>query len=114
MLSLSLFDNCCSLSALMTPGENDIYEEYKNNNGVGYTDRQGKLLKLSAAIDMDSRLAVGCAGAVLTYIGRRKAVEHLPGDLNANSLFRISKVERFSIKDTMYAELWLLVNSSQY
>lgn len=98
----------------MTPGESDIHEDYENYNDVGYTGRQGKLLKLSAVIDMDSRLAVGCAGALLLYIARRKAVEHLPGDINASSLFRISTIEMFGIKDTMSAEIQLPVNSRHY
>ena len=51
---------------------------------------------------MESRLTIGCAGALLTYIGRRKAVEYLPSDADASSLFRIATVEMFNLQGTMY------------
>lgn len=89
----------------ITPGDSDVHEDYADGNEAGYTGRQGKLLRLAAYIDLESRLTIGCAGAVLTYIGRRKAVDYLPGDVGANSFFRVAKIERFNLKDVMYAVL---------
>ena len=80
---------------------NDTFGDYDNGNEVGCTSRQGRLLRLSAWIDMESRLTVGCAGALLTYIGRRKAVEYLPNDTDAVGSFRISTIEMFSLKGQM-------------
>ena len=80
---------------------NDTFGDYDDGNEVGCTSRQGRLLRLSAWIDMESRLTVGCAGALLTYIGRRKAVEYLPNDADAVDSFRISTIEMFSLKGQM-------------
>ena len=85
----------------MTPGMNDSFNDYGDGNEVGCTGRQGKLLRLSAWIDMESRFTIGCAGALLTYIGRRKAVEYLPSDEMVIDSFRISTIEMFSLKDMM-------------
>lgn len=87
--------------SFITPGDNDPFDDYGDGTAVGYTSRQGQLLKISASIDMESRLTIGCAGALLTYVARRKAVENLPDEVNATDLFRISTIEMFSLKGTM-------------
>ena len=68
---------------------------------MGFTERQGKLLSLSAAIDLDSRLTVGCAGAVLAYVARHKAMESLPGGEEGNLTFEITALQMFSLANTV-------------
>ena len=53
-------------------------------------------------MDVESRLTVGCAGAMLTYLGRRKAVECFPGDEAINSAFQVSSIEMFGVQGMMY------------
>lgn len=59
------------------------------------------LLRLASWVDIESRLTVGCAGAVLSYLQRRRAAGYLPGDEAQYSLFRISSIEMFSMKGFM-------------
>jgi DNA mismatch repair protein MSH5 len=78
---------------------------------------QDQLLRLAGWIDIESRLTVslqannqgcpnshqiGCAGAVLSYLQRSRANIYLPGDAAAHRMFRISTMEMFSLRDTMY------------
>lgn len=88
--------------SFITPGYDDAYETYGRGNEAGFTGRQGKLLRLSAWIDMESRLTVGCACALLTYVGRRQVVENLP-DGTAAGTFSIVSIEMFSLQGMMYA-----------
>lgn len=85
----------------VTPGDAIAHGGYDEEIDDGVAGRQGKLLRLSGWIDVDSRITVGCAGAVLTYLQRRKAVEYLPGDRAANLAFRIMTIEMFSLSGTM-------------
>ena len=85
----------------MIPGEETSYDEYGSAYETGFTKHQGKLLRLSGWIDLDSQLAVGCAGAVLTYLQRRRTAQYLPGDEDANRAFRISSIEMFTLEGTM-------------
>ena len=101
LLNLHLFADGSSEVSFTTPGDSDPYNDYGDSNDAGYTGRQGQLLRLSASIDMESRLTIGCAGALLTYVARRKAVERVPTDINANSSFRVSKLQMFTLKETM-------------
>ena len=101
LINLGLFAASGSDASFVVPGSNDSYDVYSDSNDIGYTDRVGKLLRLSTWIDMDSCITVGCAGALLTYIRRRKAVEQFPGDEDVSTCFRISAIEMFSLRDTM-------------
>ncbi|KAF2019048.1 hypothetical protein BU24DRAFT_341301 [Aaosphaeria arxii CBS 175.79] len=64
--------------------------------------RQRQLLRLASWISLDSHLSVGCAGALLAYVQRRRAIAYLPGDVAANAMFRISSLEMFSLRDIMF------------
>lgn len=87
--------------AFTTPGDAELYEDYIESTEPEYTGRQGKLLRLSGIVDLESRLTVGCAGAVLTCLQRRKAVVYLPGDVTAQPVFRVSGLEMFSLDGVM-------------
>lgn len=74
------------------------------SNVMGYNGRKGKLLHLSSMVDLESRLSVGCAGAVLTCLQRRKAVNRLitDADDDSPSMFEISEISMFNLDRTMY------------
>ncbi|KAF2120478.1 muts domain V-domain-containing protein [Lophiotrema nucula] len=73
------------------------YEDAENTPG-----QQGQLLRLSGWIDLESRLTVGCAGALLSYLQRRRAAAYLPGDDAAYTMFHVATLEMFSLRDTMF------------
>jgi len=108
LVNLGLGSDAESQVSFLTPGDTDAYDDQNGGNDTGYTGRQGILLRLSGKIDIESRLTIGCAGAVLTYLQRRKAVYYLPGDTDANLAFRILTVEMFSLGGFMY----VIINSS--
>ena len=85
----------------MIPGNSVTYEKDTDGERMGLTARQGSLLKLSAAVNMESRLSVGCAGAVLTYIEQRKSVSCLPSDMERQSSFKVSAIQMFSLDGMM-------------
>lgn len=85
----------------ITPGDADTYEDIGDGDGAGFTGRQGQLLRLSGWIDVESRITVGCAGAVLTYLQRRKAARFLPGDIDSQLAYRVTTVEMFSLSGMM-------------
>lgn len=77
-------------------------DNYCNDGEAGFAGREGQLLRLSGWVDMDSRLTVGCAGAVISYIQRKRASAFLPGDSAAQAMHRISTVEMFTLRGSMY------------
>ncbi|KAI9673524.1 MAG: MutS protein msh5 [Trizodia sp. TS-e1964] len=96
LINLRISSRGPRLMAFMTPGDSIMNGLQINENFVG---RQESLHKLSALINIDCELTVGCAGAVLTYLQRRRAVEQLPGE---EDLFKINSLSMFSLSGTMF------------
>ena len=93
-------DNNPSASFLI-PGDDGLSAGYGKANEVGYTNHQGRLLRLSGRLDLESQLSVGCAGAVISYLQRRRAVQYLPGDQDATRAFGIGGIEMFTLENIM-------------
>lgn len=81
----------------LVPGE----EEQYHIEEMGLTDERGRALHISSSINLDSRVSTGCAGAVVTYLQRMKASEYLHNDPDADAAYRITRLEVFSLKNTM-------------
>ncbi|KAH9210583.1 muts domain V-domain-containing protein [Leptodontidium sp. 2 PMI_412] len=65
-------------------------------------DEMGRQMRLSGWINLDSELTIGCAGAVMEYIGRRKSIDYLPNDEAALVAFRIRSIEMFALSDMLF------------
>lgn len=87
--------------SFITPrgAEND--GSYSHLGEADYTSNQGNLLRLCTKFDIESRLTVGCAGAVIAFLQRKKALDNLPGDVDTSSAFRISAIEVFRLSGVM-------------
>ncbi|KAL8781285.1 MAG: hypothetical protein Q9194_000480 [Teloschistes cf. exilis] len=101
LCNLRLSSDDAPFVAFVTSGDAESYQEYEDGHEPGHNGHHGKLLELAGHIDLESRLTVGCAGAVLTYLQRKKAVVYLPGDAEANLAFRLSAVETFNLTGVM-------------
>ena len=86
----------------LIPGESLTYDDGHDQNEFGSTSRQGKLLRVSGWINLDSKVSVGCIGAVLTYLQRKRAAEFLQDDPDAQQAYRITSMEMFSMEGSMY------------
>lgn len=74
--------------------------EEVNPDDMGFTLHEGRLLHVSSSIDMENPVTVGCAGAVLSYLQRRRATTTSVGPLETCP-FRVRYLEMFSLQDTM-------------
>lgn len=88
-------------TSFLVPGDAFTYGDGQDHEEFGSSHRQGKLLLISSSLDLESRISVGCMGAVLTYLQRRRAAGYLPGDPNAEWAFRVRSWEMFSLRETM-------------
>jgi DNA mismatch repair protein MSH5 len=85
----------------LVPGDASTYEDEQDHENFGCTNRQGKLLRLSSWIDFENRIGVGCMGAILTHLQRRRAAHYLPDDPDAQWVSRVRSLEMFSLRNTM-------------
>lgn len=66
---------------------------------MGFTLHEGRLLHISSSVDMENPVTVGCAGAILSYLQRRRATTNI-GPIETDS-FRVRYLEMVSLRDTM-------------
>ncbi|KAF2154784.1 DNA mismatch repair protein MSH5 [Myriangium duriaei CBS 260.36] len=111
LMSLDLFRNTGCKTSLVVPG--DITGVDMQNSGdldLNSGSRLAAMLELGSSIDLESQLTIGCAGALVGYIQRRRNAAHVPGDVSIQSLFQIASVQTFSLKNTMYINTDTLVS----
>ncbi|KAK4915327.1 hypothetical protein LTR66_017096, partial [Elasticomyces elasticus] len=68
---------------------------------AGFSAGRGHALFTSSCLDLENRVSVGCAGAVITYLQRRRTSGYLQGDPAGDAAYPILKLDIFSLKDTM-------------
>ena len=83
----------------MIPGESTAYEDEQYE--FGFTGKQGRFLQVSSLLNFDNRASIGCVGAVLTYLQRRRNAEYLYENLDAQDEYPIAYLEMFTLKQTM-------------
>lgn len=66
---------------------------------MGFTLQEGRLLHMSSSVDIENAVTIGCAGAILTHLQRRRATEMIPG--RGSDSFKINSVKMFGLQDTM-------------
>lgn len=101
LLSLPSFAENEDTVQFLVPSETSTCDEDLRPEELGLTNRRGKLLQLSAWLDLDNRLSIGCAGAVICYLQRRRSAQYLPDDPDANLAFRIARLEMFNLRGSM-------------
>ena len=96
-----LFRPTASRPIFLVPGEPQDYNEDHPMEDLGMTNAQSASLQVSALLDVDNRAGIGCVGAILTYLQRRRGSEFLQHDPQAEEAYGISCVERFTLRSTM-------------
>lgn len=74
--------------------------EEVNPEDMGFSLQEGRLLHISSSVDMENPVTIGCAGAVLTHLQRRRATAASVGPLEGFS-FRVRYMQMFSLRDSL-------------
>ena len=85
----------------LVPGEDEVDDSLLLAHEPGRTALKGQALRTSANICYDCVVSIGCAGAIVNYLQKRKASEYLHGDPAADEAYQILKFDVFSFRDTM-------------
>lgn len=75
----------------------DTFDEYAVDDRLSHARHRAIFLKLSLNIDTESTVTIGCAGAVLAFLQRKRSAHYLPGDEAARSAFRVSAIANFNL-----------------
>ncbi|KAI1365065.1 putative MSH5 protein [Xylaria arbuscula] len=97
----------------MNGSQSMTYATIVDNNVLedqGRGSRQGQLMRLATIINLDSQISIGCAGAVLSDIQRRRTIQYLPNDPDALAAFGVRSVQMFSLFNSMFVNADTLVS----
>ncbi|PKX94249.1 MutS family protein MSH5 [Aspergillus novofumigatus IBT 16806] len=78
-----------------------IDPEQLDAESLGFSLQEGRLLHMASSIDMENTVTIGCAGAVLAYLQRRRTTDSIT-TLGSNAAYQVRSVEMFSLKGTMF------------
>lgn len=74
--------------------------EAVNPEDMGFSLQEGRLLHVSSSVDMENPVTIGCAGAVLTHLQRRRATATSVGPLEDRP-FKVRYMQMFSLRNSM-------------
>ena len=101
MAELEIFQQEADLAQFLVPGDGltQQAEEVIAEN-AGFSFEKGKLLRLGGIVDIENTVSLGCTGAVLTYVQRRRATDYNSLE-NSGLACAVRSVETFFLKGTM-------------
>ncbi|EXJ88115.1 hypothetical protein A1O1_05043 [Capronia coronata CBS 617.96] len=110
LLNLPVLSSHENASEFFVPGESVTLDEELQPDQLGLTSRRGKLLQISSWLDLNNRLSIGCAGAILGYLQRRRPAQDLPYGPDANPTWCVRRLEMFHLKGTMLVNADTLIS----
>ncbi|EER28003.1 MutS domain III family protein [Coccidioides posadasii C735 delta SOWgp] len=102
LTSLKLRQGSADIPKFLVPGNAFSHENAEDAEDVGFTSQQGELLYLAGIVDMENHVSVGCAGALIAYLQRKRSTQDFQGDSAGDQLLRIDKIEMSSLKSNMF------------
>ncbi|RAL10511.1 MutS family protein MSH5 [Aspergillus homomorphus CBS 101889] len=85
----------------LVPHNGLVDSEQIDSETLDFTLQEGKLLHISSSIEMENMVTIGCAGALLMHLQRRRASASIASN-QATELYRVAFVEMFSLLGTMF------------
>ncbi|RMZ85511.1 hypothetical protein DV737_g702, partial [Chaetothyriales sp. CBS 132003] len=85
----------------LTPGDSTTHRQDLERDEFGFSDREGRLLQVSSQLDFDSKTSIGCVGALINYLQRKRTSGYLREDQEAQLAYRILRIEMLSLRNTI-------------
>ncbi|KAE8416659.1 DNA mismatch repair protein Msh5 [Aspergillus pseudocaelatus] len=85
----------------LVPHNGLIDPEQMDTESLDFTLQDGRFLHMPGSIDLENKVTIGCAGAVLTYLQRRRATISTSSD-ETSSYFQVRAIEMLSLQGTMF------------
>ncbi|KAK1757587.1 muts domain V-domain-containing protein [Echria macrotheca] len=97
---------------IVREGRNSLEVLPTDDHATGYigSSRHADLTRLSRTIDLDNYISVGCAGAVLGDIERRRAAENVPGENDDAPAFVVRSLIMETPENTMIVSADALIS----
>ncbi|KAI9373057.1 muts domain V-domain-containing protein [Aspergillus egyptiacus] len=78
-----------------------VNTEELDSENLDYTLQEGRHLHMASFLDLDNKVTLGCAGAILTYLQRRRSSDIVSGSI-VSDLYEVASLEMASFSGTMF------------
>ncbi|KAK2827800.1 hypothetical protein FQN49_007330, partial [Arthroderma sp. PD_2] len=106
--SLKINSKTSETVKFLIPGDSFSHDGEITGDNIDFTEQQGDLLHIGGLIDMENRISIGCSGAILTYLQRKRATISMQGDPLATRMIGINAIEMLSLQKTMLSNFRLI------
>ncbi|KAL5002701.1 muts domain V-domain-containing protein [Aspergillus recurvatus] len=72
---------------------------------LDFTLEEGRHLQMASFFDLENEVTLGCAGAILTYLQRRRSSDMVAGDTDSG-LYQVASFEMSTLDGTMLTHVW--------
>ncbi|KAL2835892.1 muts domain V-domain-containing protein [Aspergillus pseudoustus] len=74
-----------------------------DHENLDFTLQEGRHLRMGSFLDLENKVTLGCAGAILTYLQRRRSNDLIAGDTaSASRLYQVQSFEMSTLAGTMF------------
>lgn len=84
----------------LVPHNGLVDTEQMDSENLDFTLQEGRFLHMSGSVDTANTVTIGCAGAVLVHLQRRRATMS-DSNHQSSEIFQIRSIEMFSLTGTM-------------
>ncbi|KAK3362851.1 muts domain V-domain-containing protein [Lasiosphaeria hispida] len=103
-------DGLASINLTSTPDPVEVVPSEEDAADCIGSSKHRNLMCLAEVVNLDSHLSIGCAGAVLNDINRRRTVEDSASDADAFPSFQITAIQMNTPADTMLVSADVLMS----
>ncbi|PLB43783.1 DNA mismatch repair protein Msh5 [Aspergillus steynii IBT 23096] len=84
----------------LVPHAGLVDADHMDTESLDFTLQEGRILHMGGSIEIQNTVTMGCAGAILTHLQRRRAT--MSSGNGTIEIFRIASVEMVGLKGTMF------------
>ncbi|KAL1952661.1 hypothetical protein VTO42DRAFT_4562 [Malbranchea cinnamomea] len=99
--SLNIHTASDDISRFLVPADS-FSHEHEDERDLGYTECQARLLRLASAVDMENRVSIGCAGALLTYLQRKRSARYLQDNHSRDDFCMVKAITMLTTRGKMF------------
>ncbi|KAL2818963.1 muts domain V-domain-containing protein [Aspergillus cavernicola] len=85
----------------LVPHSGIVDTDQLDSENLDFTLQEGRHLHMASFLDLENKVTLGCAGAILTYLQRRRSSDMISGD-TASDLYQITSFEMSTLSATMF------------
>ncbi|KAL5336958.1 muts domain V-domain-containing protein [Aspergillus crustosus] len=85
----------------LVPHNGLVDTDQLDTENVDFTLQEGRHLHMASYLDLENKVTLGCAGAILTYLQRRRSSDMVAGGATSE-LYQVTSLEMSTLSGTMF------------